>query len=115
MSLYDPHKQMVIRSVCSVWPVGSWSWKFTEDCFFLITLSGVIPTGKETMSMMVGAGGRTLLEAVGGRWKCYLMLDLFSQRIYGDDNVFWLPKIMRVRQTAICGLKMPVVKTGAEE
>jgi hypothetical protein len=43
------------------------------------------------------------------------MLDLFSQRIYGDDNVFWLPKIMRVRQTAICGLKMPVVKTGAEE
>lgn len=57
MSLYDPHKQTVIRSVCSEWPVGSWSWKFTEDCFFLITLSGVIPTGKETMSMMVGGGG----------------------------------------------------------
>lgn len=48
-------------------------------------------------------------------WKCYLILDLFSQRIFGYDNVFWLPKIKRFRQTAICRLKMPVIKVGAEE
>lgn len=53
-------------------------------------LCGVIPT--EMKPSLNEGVGRIPLEGIGAGRKCYLPVDLFSQWIYGYDNVFRLQK-----------------------
>lgn len=117
MSLYDPNKQMVIRSVCPVCPGFSACRKLDlavhRGSFPLTFLCGVVPSRKETQFQW--KCGKDSLGGCGNWAEVLFAPDLFSQRVCGYDNLPWLWKIARFRQIAMGRIKIPVFKMGAEK